>query len=210
MDRPALAACIDHTVLGPLTSTADVRAAAETAATAGMHLCVPPRTLAAVAASFPGELGTVIGFPHGTDTPATKAAAAAEAVAMGADVLDLVPDLGAAVAGDADRLRADIAAVTDAVAVPVRVIAETALVPPAAVERVATAAVAAGAAGLKTSTGYGGEGATVPAVRQLAAHLPVKASGGIRTYDDALRMLEAGAVRLGTSAGPAVLAAAPE
>ena len=209
MDRPTLAACIDHTRLGPLTTTVDVRAAAETAATAGMHLCVPPRTLAAVPADFPGELVTVIGFPHGTDTTATKATAAATAVELGADIVDLVPDLGAAVAADTDRLQADIAAVTDAVAVPVRVIAETGLTPPAAVERIGAAAVAAGAAGLKTSTGYGGEGATVPAVRQLAAHLPVKASGGIRTYDDALRMLEAGAVRLGTSAGPAVLADAP-
>ena len=210
MDRTALAARIDHTVLGPLTTPAAVQAAAETAATAGMHLCVPPRTLAAVDAAFPGELVTVIGFPHGTDTTTTKAAAAAEAVGLGADIVDLVPDLGAAVAGDADRLRADIAAVTDAVAVPVRVIAETGLLPPAAVEAVATAAVAADAAGLKTSTGYGGEGATVPAVRQLAAHLPVKASGGIRTTDDALRLLEAGATRLGTSAGPAVLADTPE
>ena len=210
MDRTALAACIDHTVLGPRTTRADARAAAETAATWGMHLCVPPRTLGAVDASFPGELVTVVGFPHGTDTPATKAAAAGEAVALGADIIDLVPDLGAAVAGDTARLRADIAAVTAAVAVDVRVICETGLLPPAAITEVATAAVAAGAAGLKTSTGYGGEGATAPAVRQLAAHLPVKASGGIRSYDDALRLLDAGASRLGTSSGPAVLADAPE
>ena len=202
MDRSALAAHIDHTVLGPLTTRTAVQSAAETAARAGMHLCVPPRTLAAVESSFPGELVTVVGFPHGTDTAATKAAAAVGAVELGADVLDLVPDLGAAAAGDTARLQADIAAVTDAVAAPVRVIAETGLLPPAA--------VAAGAVGLKTSTGYGGEGATVAAVRQLAAHLPVKASGGIRSYDDALRLLDAGASRLGTSSGPAVLADAPE
>ena len=209
MDRSALAAHIDHTVLGPLTTRTAVQSAAETAAGAGMHLCVPPRTLAAVESSFPGELVTVIGFPHGTDTAATKAAAAVGAVELGADVLDLVPDLGAAAAGDTARLQADIAAVTDAVAAPVRVIAETGLLPPAAVEEVATAAVAAGAVGLKTSTGYGGEGATVAAVRQLAAHLPVKASGGIRTTEDAIRLLDAGAIRLGTSSGPAVLADAP-
>ena len=210
MDRPALAACIDHTVLGPLTTHADVRAAAETAATGGMHLCVPPRTLAAVDPAFPHELVTVVGFPHGTDTPAVKATAAGEAVELGADIIDLVPDLGAAVVGDTARLRSDIAAVTAAVTAPVRVIAETGLLPPTAVEEVATAAAAAGAAGLKTSTGYGGGGATVPAVRQLAAHLPVKASGGIRSYEDAVRLLDAGATRLGTSSGPAVLAEAPE
>jgi deoxyribose-phosphate aldolase len=209
MDRQSLAARIDHTVLGPLTTDADARAAADTAAAAGMHLCVPPRTLEAVPEGFPGELVTVIGFPHGTDTTATKVAAAEAAARVGADIIDLVPDLGAAVAGDDDRLRAAIAAVTDAVALPVRVIAETGLCPPAAVDRIGTAAVAAGAAGLKTSTGYGGGGATVPAVRQLAAYLPVKASGGIRSYDDAMRLLEAGATRLGASAGPALLADAP-
>jgi deoxyribose-phosphate aldolase len=153
---------------------------------------------------------SVIGFPLGANLSETKALEAAQAVALGADEVDMVINLGAAKAGDWKAVEADIRAVRQAVPQHVlKVILETGYLAPAEVKRAAKAAVAAGADFLKTSTGFGPRGASLEDVQILAeaaqGKAQVKAAGGIRDRETALAMIEAGATRLGTSSGVALL-----
>ncbi|MFB6080533.1 MAG: deoxyribose-phosphate aldolase [Haloferacaceae archaeon] len=211
MDRDALAARIDHTVLGPTTTSADVRTALDEAAAHGMNACVPPCHLPTATAHAPDvTLVTVVGFPHGTHTPATKRAEAVEAARLGADELDVVANVGRIRAGEDGAAREELAAVVDAVDVPVKVIVEAPLLSDADLRRACEAAADAGAAMVKTATGYAGGGATAAAVRLMAEYLPVKASGGIGDYATAVEMVEAGAERIGASRGVAILDGAPD
>jgi deoxyribose-phosphate aldolase len=206
----------DHTLLAPTAVPADVATLLAEARRLGTYsICVSPSMLPV---GDTGEVlvATVCGFPSGKHTPATKAAEAAESVARGADEVDMVIDLGLARAGDGDALQAEIAAVRAAVPAPgvLKAIIESAALTDAQIVLACRAAEAAGADFVKTSTGFHpAGGASVHAVELMAAtvggRLGVKASGGIRTWEAAVAMVEAGATRLGLSATADVLAGAP-
>ncbi len=211
-----LAGRIDHTLLKPEASAADVAAHCAEADDLGVvAVCVSPTRLAQVV-----ELGarsawkpcTVIGFPSGAHLPAIKEAEARQAVYDGATELDMVINLGAVADGAWGLLTEEITLVRRTIPAGVlKVILETAALQPWQIETVARLALDAGADFLKTSTGFHpAGGATVEAVAQLAAvakgRAKVKASGGIRDIDTALDMITAGADRLGTSASAAILA----
>jgi deoxyribose-phosphate aldolase len=216
LSRAQLAALVDHTLLKPEATRADVAALVAEAADLGVYaVCVSP-SMVPVAAQDAGALpvAAVAGFPSGKHAPAVKAYEAAQAVACGAAEIDMVIDVGAALAGDVAAVRTDIAAVRAAVPGAVlKVIVESAvLLGHAAVTLadVCRAAEDAGADFVKTSTGFHPAGGASPEAvalmaRTVGGRLGVKASGGIRTAADALAMLDAGATRLGLSGTRAVL-----
>lgn len=219
-DRPTraqLAARIDHTLLKPEATPDDVVALVAEAAELGVYaVCVSPSMVpVAVAAGRGVRIAAVAGFPSGKHVSAVKAHEAAEAVAAGAGEIDMVIDVGAALAGDVVAVRSDIEAVRVAApAAVLKVIVESAVLLSGPDGRtladVCRAAEDAGADFVKTSTGFHpAGGASVRAVALMAeaigGRLGVKASGGIRTAADALAMLDAGATRLGLSGTRAVL-----
>jgi deoxyribose-phosphate aldolase len=216
MHRATLAAAIDHTLLRPTATAAQVEQLCREAHEHGFHsVCVQPsrvalarRTLAGLGATT--RVCTVIGFPLGANTPAIKAAEAAEAIAAGADELDMVIALGALREGDEAAVLADIQGVVGAGARTTKVILETALLSPEEIDVACRLAVAAGAQFVKTSTGFASGGATVAAVQRMRAAVGpdfgVKASGGIADAATARAMLAAGASRLGASASVAIVA----
>jgi deoxyribose-phosphate aldolase len=217
--RESVAALVDHTLLKPEATEADVVALLQEAEELGVFaVCVSP-TMVATAQSFrTGEydIASVVGFPSGKHLSAIKAEEARLAVAAGAAEIDMVIDVGSALEGDFDAVRADIAAVFDAIPdyVILKVIVESAALLALAGEQrlvdVCRVAEDAGADFVKTSTGFHPSGgASVRAVELMASavgdRLGVKASGGIRTAADAVAMLDAGATRLGLSGTRAVL-----
>ncbi len=218
--RAQLAALIDHTLLKPEATRADVAALVAEAAELGVYaVCVSPSMVPAavdaMAAGAAMPVAAVAGFPSGKHVSAVKAHEAAHAVACGAGEIDMVIDIGAALAGELGAVRSDIEAVRAAAPRAVlKVIVESAVLLGLADGRrladVCRAAEDAGADFVKTSTGFHpAGGASVAAVALMAeavgGRLGVKASGGIRTAADALAMVEAGATRLGLSASRAVL-----
>lgn len=212
-----MAAFVDHTLLKPEATEADVAALVAKAAELGVYaVCVSPSMVpVAVRAGAGVRVASVAGFPSGKHLPAVKAHEAALAVASGACEIDMVIDVGAALAGDLDAVRADVHAVRGAIGGAVlKVIVESAALLALADEptlaQVCRAAEDAGADFVKTSTGFHpAGGASVRAVTLMAetvgGRLGVKASGGIRTAEDALAMLDAGATRLGLSGTRGVL-----
>jgi deoxyribose-phosphate aldolase len=211
MDRSEFAARIDHTVLGPATTPADVRRVVDEAAEYGMNACVPPCYVEEASRRAPDvTLATVVGFPHGHHITSVKCAEAHEAWDDGADEIDMVLNVGRLKAGDDDVVRADVANVVAEVPVPVKVIVETALLTDAEKRRAGEIVADADADFLKTSTGFADGGATVADVELLAEHLPVKASGGVGSYEEAMAMFEAGATRIGASSGVAILEGHPD
>lgn len=210
MTRNALASKIDHTVLGPETTPADAETVADIAVASGMNACIPPCYVADVRERHPTlTVVTVVGFPHGQHEPSIKRREAETAVEAGADEIDLVANGGRLLAGESEAVEREIATVVDAVAVAVKVIVEAPLLETDELRRACSAAESAGAAMVKTATGFADGGATVEDVATMAEYLPVKASGEIRTYDDTMAMLDAGAERIGTSSGAAILDEAP-
>jgi deoxyribose-phosphate aldolase len=213
--REQVAALVDHTLLKPEATAAEVAAVAqEAAALSAYAVCVSPSMVPhAVQAGIP--VAAVAGFPSGKHMPEIKAGEATLAVAFGAGEIDMVIDVGAAVAGDIDAVRSEIAAVRAAVPSAVlKVIVESAALLTLADEQtlvaVCRAAQDAGADFVKTSTGFHPAGGASPAAVAVMAdtvggRLGVKASGGIRTAEAALAMLDAGATRLGLSGTRAVL-----
>ena len=215
MNRTALAAKIDHTVLGPETTPDDVDRVVDEAVDHGMNVCIPPCYVEATAEKAPSSLtiATVVGFPHGQDSTRIKREAAASAWKSGADELDVVINIGRLRAGETDAVTEEIEAVVASVPVPVKVIIEAGLLTDDEKHRACQAAVDADAAMVKTSTGFANvdpAGATVGDVELMSEYLPVKASGGIGDYETAMAMLDAGADRLGASSGVEILAGAPE
>ncbi|WP_167106744.1 deoxyribose-phosphate aldolase [Mycobacterium sp. DL592] len=219
--RADVAALVDHTLLKPEATDADVAALVDEAAELGvLAVCVSPSMVATAHKAASGHperllIATVAGFPSGKHLPTIKATEAALAVDFGADEVDMVIDVGAAIAGDLAAVAADIATVRAAVPDAVlKVIVESAALLSLAGDgiliAVCRAAEESGADFVKTSTGFHPcGGASVAAVELMAAtvggRLGVKASGGIRTAQDALAMLDAGATRLGLSGTRAVL-----
>jgi deoxyribose-phosphate aldolase len=216
MNRAALARLIDHSVLKPEATEADIRAGAAIvrAWNIGFY-CVQPCWVRAAAAALEGtdaRVVTVAGFPHGCDRADVKASAAALAVDEGAAEVDMVQNFGALKSGHATVVAAEIEAVIRATrGIPVKVILESAVLNDAEKELACRLAQDAGAAFVKTSTGFhAAGGATLADVRLMRAavgpHMGVKASGGIRTLADALAMIDAGANRIGASSSAAILA----
>ncbi|OBA82752.1 deoxyribose-phosphate aldolase [Mycobacterium sp. 1164966.3] len=218
LTRDQLAALVDHTLLKPEATAADVTALVAEAAELGVYaVCVSPSMVPTAVQAAGGDVrvAAVAGFPSGKHLSAVKTQEAAAAVASGAGEIDMVIDVGAALAGDFAGVRSDIEAVRAAASAAVlKVIVESAVLldraPAQTLTDVCRAAEDAGADFVKTSTGFHpAGGASVTAVALMAdavgGRLGVKASGGIRTAADALAMLDAGATRLGLSGTRAVL-----
>lgn len=205
--RAAFAARIDHTVLGPETTPADVRTVLDEATEHGMNACIPPCYVAEADDHAPEvTLATVVGFPHGQHAREVKREEAVHAWQAGADELDVVLNVGRLKAGEDDRVGAELAELVAAVPVPVKVIIEASLLTDEETHRACEAAAAADADLVKTSTGFAGTGgATVEDVELMAAYLPVKASGGVGSYEEATAMFDAGAERIGASSGVEIL-----
>ncbi|WP_032401838.1 deoxyribose-phosphate aldolase [Rhodococcoides fascians] len=210
LTRAALAGMVDHTLLKPEATTADVAALIEEGRELGvLAVCVSPSMLPIRAE---GMLTAVVaGFPSGKHHSLIKGSEARLAVQQGADEVDMVIDVGAAIAGDYNAVLADIVTVREGIGNAVlKVIIESAALSDEAIVEVCRAAETAGANFVKTSTGFHpAGGASVEAVRLMAetvgGRLGVKASGGIRTTEAALAMIDAGATRLGLSGTRAVL-----
>ena len=210
LDRAQLASLIDHTLLKPEATRADVDALAREAEQLGTYsICVSPSMLPVETTV---KVATVCGFPSGQHAPAIKAAEAADSVAKGADEVDMVLNVGLARSGDFAAVEAEIRAVRDAAPTPVvlKVIIESAALEDEQIVGVCEAAERAGADFVKTSTGFHpAGGASEHAVQLMRAtvgdRLGVKASGGIRDRQTAEAMVDAGASRLGLSSSKAIL-----
>ncbi|WP_420176003.1 deoxyribose-phosphate aldolase [Luteococcus sp. OSA5] len=217
LTRAAVAQMIDHTLLKTDATPQDVAALAAEAGQLGtFSICISPNMLTGVELPEGVKLATVCGFPSGKHTAAMKAAEAREAVANGADEVDMVIDIALLKAGNRDAVRDEIAAVKTEVPSPkvLKVIIESGALSDDEIVAACEAAEQAGADYVKTSTGFHASGgATVHAVelmaRTVGGRLGVKASGGIRDWESAVAMIEAGATRLGVSASQAILQGAP-
>ncbi|MFP4626025.1 MAG: deoxyribose-phosphate aldolase [Natronomonas sp.] len=206
MDRAQFASKIDHTVLGPETGWTDVEGVLDEAIEVGTNACIPPCYVAEAAEYTPTvTLVTVCGFPHGQESTHTKVCEAERAWKDGADELDVVINLGRLLEGDTDSIGEELERIGAAVTLPLKVIVEAPSLTEDQLRTACELAEASGAAYVKTATGFGEGGATVEDVRIMAEYLPVKASGGIGTFEEAREMLEAGADRIGASAGIEIL-----
>ncbi|NJL45836.1 MAG: deoxyribose-phosphate aldolase [Leptolyngbyaceae cyanobacterium SM2_3_12] len=207
-----LAPLIDHALLSPTATPDQVNQWCADADRYGFaSVCVYPtyvRQAAELLHQRPVQVCTVIGFPTGASTSATKLFEAQEAADQGATELDVVINLGWLRAGHRDALHREIATICEETGQTVKAILETALLSEAEIALAAELCMDAGAAFLKTSTGWQG-GATVAVVEQLRSltqgRVGIKASGGIRTVAQAVALVQAGATRIGTSRGPELI-----
>ena len=219
MTRNELARMLDHSVLKPESTIADVLAGADVVRHWRVgYYCVQPCWVAEASRALSGTEAIVIavvGFPHGCSRTATKVLEARTAIDDGARELDMVLNLGMLKSGRADEAKRDVEAVVRAApGIAVKVILESGALDDAEKRLACRIVRDAGAAFVKTSTGFhAGGGAAVADIRLMRAEVGpafgVKASGGIRTLADAQSMLAAGANRIGTSASAAILAALP-
>jgi deoxyribose-phosphate aldolase len=220
LTRAEVARFLDHTLLRPEATLGDVVALCEEANRLGVAaVCVSPSKLPLPEHLVAPGIGTacVIGFPSGAHQARIKVAEAALAAEQGATEIDMVIDLGLAKTGAWSAVAGEIAAVRAALpaAVHLKVIIETGVLTDDEIVAACQASEQAGAQYVKTSTGFHPSGgATLDAVRLMArtvgGRLGVKASGGIRTAETALAMIEAGATRIGTSSSAVILAGIPE
>ncbi|NUS92804.1 MAG: deoxyribose-phosphate aldolase [Nocardia sp.] len=215
LTRSEVAAMIDHTLLAPEATSADVTAAVAEARELGVYaVCVSPAMLPVRAPGL--VVATVAGFPSGKHHSLVKGAEARLAVEQGAAEVDMVIDIGAAIAGDFAAVLADIIVVREAISerALLKVIIESAALADETIVEVCRTAERAGADFVKTSTGFHpAGGAEARAVRLMAetvgGRLGIKASGGIRTAAAAAEMIAAGATRLGLSRSREVLGGFP-
>ena len=212
-----LAGMIDHTILKPEATRAEVARLCDEAIAHGFaSVCVNAVHAGFVAGRLKNsavKTCVVVGFPLGASGAAAKADEAVRAIADGADEIDMVIDVGALREGDLDRFRADIAAVRQATAGKVlKVIIETCLLNDAQKETACRISKELGADFVKTSTGFSSGGATVEDIalmrRVVGPEMGVKASGGVRTAETAWALVEAGATRIGASASIAIVGGA--
>jgi deoxyribose-phosphate aldolase len=209
-----IAHTIDHTLLAPEATTEQIDNLCDEARQYEFYsVCILPRWIEHAKKRLGGskvKVVTVISFPHGNDLSTSKALASQQAKNAGADEIDMVMNLGWAKSGNWPAVESDIAQVVKAVKpTPVKVILETCLLSQDQIQEACQAAARAGAKFVKTSTGFSKSGATIEAVQLMKASIPptmeVKASGGIRDLPTALAMIQAGATRLGTSSGAAII-----
>lgn len=216
MDVTQLAAAIDQTLLKPTVGVDEARAWMRESRDHGFAtLCVSPFLVPAASKILAGtttKVCSVAAFPLGYALPAAKADEAATLVRNGCVEVDMVINIAALLEGADDYVRSDIRGVVEAsraAGAVVKVILETGHLDTEAVARGCRLSVEAGAAFLKTSTGFGPRGASVEDVRLMRAtvgpDIGVKAAGGIRDLETALAMIEAGANRIGSSAGVEIL-----
>ena len=218
MKKNALAKYIDHTLLKPDATEAQIEKLCAEAREYGFaSVCVNSCYASLAARLLAGSdvaVCCVVGFPLGAATTAAKAFEAADAAQNGATEIDMVISVGAAKDGRWDDVEADIAGVAAAIEgkALLKVIIETCLLTDAEKIEACRAAVRAGADFVKTSTGFSKAGATAADValmrKTVGPEIGVKAAGGIRTYQDAIAMIEAGASRIGASAGISILSEA--
>lgn len=209
-----LAARIDHTILKPSATSDEVRRVCQEALKHKFKsVCVNPCWVPLVSEMLAGsgvETCTVVGFPLGVTTTITKSVEAVRAIADGATEIDMVINQGEVASGRWDRVIDDIGAVVDAASgAVVKVIIETCYLNHNTKVGACLAAAMGGADFVKTSTGFGTGGATVDDVALMrlvvGGGLSVKASGGIRTTQDAMNMISAGADRVGASSSVSII-----
>jgi deoxyribose-phosphate aldolase len=215
---PAVAALIDHTILKPEATRADVvKVCREARQYSFASVCVNPHWVPLVRAELAGspvKVCTVVGFPLGATTTEAKVCETQAAVRAGAQEIDMVINVGALRSGETDVVREDIAAVARAAhsgGAILKVILETALLDDTQKRVACQLSKAAGADFVKTSTGFSTAGATVHDValmrESVGPQMGVKASGGIRTLEDLRQMAAAGATRIGASASVKIVEA---
>ena len=211
-----VAKTIDHSILKPDFTYADVEAGAKLALKFNTaSYCIRPMDVAAAAKALAGStvnVCTVIGFPHGSTTSAVKAFETADAIKNGATEIDMVINVSALLSGDYDFVEQDIRGVVEvahAAGASVKVIFETAFLKDELIVKACELTERAGADYVKTSTGFASEGATLHNVKLMKAtvgdRLKVKSSGGVRTLDQLIDYMDAGATRSGCSATQQVL-----
>ena len=211
---------IDHTLLSPVAKVEDIRDLCQEAYDYEFaSVCVNPIFVplaAKLLANTSVKVTTVVGFPLGAATTEAKAYEIRNAIKNGAQEIDMVMNIGAFKSGAYDLVEADIRAVVDATRtagitsdIIVKVILETCYLNEEEIIQACHLAKNAGADFVKTSTGFGPAGATIEAVslmrKTVGREIGVKAAGGIRNYQDALEMINAGANRIGTSSGVAIV-----
>jgi deoxyribose-phosphate aldolase len=207
-----LAEFIDHSFLNPAATPEQIIKCCEEADRFGFPtVCIFPSAVRQAVEFLHNKrpkVCTVIGFPTGATTSATKLFEAQEATENGAIELDVVINLGWLKLGNTDALHRELAAIVEETGLTVKAILETTLLTDEEKVLAAEICIDAGVSFLKTSTGWAG-GATVADVKLLKQvakdQVAIKASGGIRTYEQAIALLQAGATRLGTSYGPALV-----
>jgi deoxyribose-phosphate aldolase len=211
-----VAKTIDHSILKPDFTYADVEAGAQLALKFNTaSYCIRPMDVAAAAKALAAStvnVCTVIGFPHGSTTSAVKAFETADAIKNGATEIDMVINISALLSGDYDFVEQDIRGVVEvahAAGASVKVIFETAFLNDELIIKACELTERAGADYVKTSTGFASEGATLHNVKLMKAtvgdRLKVKSSGGVRTLDQLIDYMDAGVTRSGCSATQQVL-----
>jgi deoxyribose-phosphate aldolase len=211
-----VASYIDHTVLKPTTVLEDIMKLCDEAREYRFAaVCVPPPFVKASAEFLDGtdvKIATVAGFPFGYSAPSAKLAEAQQAMADGADELDVVINISAAKSGLWEELRQEMKPIIDAVRRDrkvIKIIIESGVLTDDEIVQCCHIYASLGTDFVKTSTGYADTGATLRAVQLMREHLPseirIKASGGIRTFDAVMQFIDAGAARIGTSAGVAIM-----
>jgi deoxyribose-phosphate aldolase len=214
LDYGDVAKTIDHSLLRPELDVETVRAGVELALRYDVaSATVRPADVAAAAALVAGSnvlISTVVGFPHGSHTTATKAFETEELIAAAADEIDMVLNIGRLISGDDDYVERDIRAVVDAAqGRTVKVIFENAYLNDEQKIRACGLSAAAGAGFVKTSTGFAASGATIEDLELMREHSPagvqVKAAGGVRTLDVLLDVMRVGVTRVGATATEAIL-----
>lgn len=211
-----VAKTIDHSILKPDFTYADVEAGAALALKFNTaSYCIRPMDVAVAAKALAGStvnVCTVIGFPHGSTTTAVKAFETSDAIKNGAVEIDMVINVSALLSGDYEFVEQDIRAVVEvahAAGASVKVIFETAFLNDELIVKACELTERAGADYVKTSTGFASEGATLHNVKLMKAtvgdRLKVKSSGGVRTLDQLIDYMDAGVTRSGCSATAQVL-----
>jgi deoxyribose-phosphate aldolase len=220
MNREEVARLIDHTLLKPEATPAQIERLCDEARRYGFaSVCINPVHVKLAAEKLKGSgvaVCTVAGFPLGATTTTAKVCEARQAMADGATEVDMVIYIGALKAGDHEAVQGDIAAMAAAChagGALLKVIIEAVLLSDEEKVIACRLAQAAGADFVKTSTGFAGGGATVEDVRLMrqtvGPQMGVKAAGGVRSYADVMAMVEAGATRIGASAGVAIVEQVP-
>ena len=216
MKENQLNAHIDHTVLKPDTKLKDIQKLCEEAVTYCFYaVCVPPyfvQKTSMLLKDSDVKIATVIGFPSGYSTTPSKAAEIQKAIDDGADELDVLVNISAIKSEDWNYVKNDIKTMTVAAQMRgkvVKIIFETGLLTKKEIKKLCEICVEEGVNFVKTSTGFNGQGATVEIVEFLRKNLPnsikIKASGGIKTAKKTLKMIEAGADRIGASSGVKII-----
>jgi deoxyribose-phosphate aldolase len=206
---------IDHTILKPDTTADAVRQVCTEAKTHGFYsVCVNPYYVPLVKEELAGsevKITSVVGFPLGNTTKEAKAFETKQAIASGADEIDMVINIAAVKNAEWDLVESDIRAVVEALSeeTKLKVILETCLLTEEEKVRACQVAKAAGAHFVKTSTGFSSGGATVEDIqlmrKTVGPEMGVKASGGVRDAETAVAMIAAGATRIGASSSVAIV-----